>query len=122
MHTIFSTMSRSTALIGAVVCGLAVAGCQTAKEDTASAEPIASTQMPAVVPVTPTPVPSLGSNPNCPIVVTAKSPDAVADPCMTTQGFIQTIVALSERQKKIALKLVAASDKLMAKLAARMAH
>ena len=112
------------ALMGALAVGSVTSGCQTAKEATANAEPAVKTEAP--LPMTPPPeVPlpvSLGNNPNCDIAVVAKSPDAVADPCMTTTKFIQTIAALSDKQKRQALQMVAASTEMMQKLGAKLAH
>ena len=111
-------------LMGALAVGSATSGCQTAKEATANAEPAIKTEAPS--PMTPPPeVPlpvSLGNNPHCDIAVVAKSPDAVADPCMTTTKFIQTIAALSDKQKRQALQMVAASTEMMQKLGAKLAH
>jgi hypothetical protein len=132
MKTLVERLLVTSGLSGAILCGLLTAGCQTMKDE-ANAEPAAASVTTPAHPVHPAarkvvaapkavPPVSLGSNPNCEWPVIAKSPAAVADPCMTTGKFIDTIASLNARQKTMARRLVAASDRLMAKIGARLAH
>lgn len=129
MKTRVERIVATSGLSAAMLCGLLTAGCQTMKGEAAAEPATASATTPArakapVAVAAPKPAPpvSLGSNPNCDRPVVAKSLAAVADPCMTTNKFIDTIASLNRHRKAVARRMVAASDRLMAKLGVRLAH
>lgn len=109
----------------AVVLGPFVAACQTRDESTTPDDQVAvETPAPSetIHKDEPRPQSARTATTPCKIPVIAKSPHAVANPCLTTAAFINSIATLSDSQKRDAMELVTASSRLLERERSKLAH